>query len=160
MNYNPIAVGRPVQPPRVPRSQRRHTQPSREDRGGPRLPEHQQTPRSMDQGTPEVHPTLRNGGYPRPEKEPILNSFSKIDLNSWCGRRDLNPGYRLGRPVSWTRLDYGRSRYTELFLWGIWVKVFRNSLSEGSLTLLWVCTGRRPRRGLCRTVPSVRPQLS
>ena len=28
----------------------------------------------------------------------------------WCGGRDLNPGYRLGRPVSWTRLDYHRAK--------------------------------------------------
>ena len=56
---------------------------------------------------------------------------------AWCGRRDLNPGYRLGRPVSWTRLDYGRSRCTELFLWGIWVKVFRNSLSGRLLSLFF-----------------------
>jgi len=30
-----------------------------------------------------------------------LRPFMKgIDLKGWCGRRDLNPGRRLGRPVS------------------------------------------------------------
>ena len=41
---------------------------------------------------PGVHPTLRNGGYPRPETNAVLNAFPKKTFkNLWCGGWDLNP---------------------------------------------------------------------
>ena len=55
----------------------------------------------------------------------------------WCGRRDLNPGYRLGRPVSWTRLDYGRPLSIELFLWGVG-KSFSESFNSEISSYVWV----------------------
>jgi post-segregation antitoxin (ccd killing protein) len=36
--------------------------------------------------------TETNGGY--------VDTRSVSHQQDWCGRRDLNPGYRLGRPMS------------------------------------------------------------
>jgi len=70
-----------------------------------------------------INTTLR---YPRPEKEPILNSFPRTDLKIWCSGGDLNPRLRLERPyrtptvsynlpLEWKRLREGFLEYVQRY---------------------------------------------
>ena len=53
-----------------------------------------------------INTTLRNGGYPLTEREPISNAFHEKTLKTWWTGRDLNP-----RPRRCQRRDHSRLIY-------------------------------------------------